>query len=366
MRFPRRLRALSFLLAFALIGLTPVTAAAQTKSEVDRAAAARDAAYNRLVVANDQLDDAIREYAIVSGELEDVTWRISQLYERIQDDEAEVRALKSRAKDLVLEAYMTGGAGGDLMSIAFSAGSIQEILTTQILLSRAASYDLVSLDRLDAVRREMSRLKDQLEIDQRRVAELRGRSEAVVDRLDELQAETASAYREADSEADSVRAKFEAEQRRKRLAALAAKAGAAGGVSQGATPGFQCPAPTARFINDWGFPRSGGRTHKGTDMMAPRGDPAVAVASGTVRFKTNRLGGIVAYLSADHGVLYYYAHLNGYADGLTSGQRVAGGAVIGYIGDSGNAKGGATHLHFEIRPGGSSAANPYPTLARSC
>jgi murein DD-endopeptidase MepM/ murein hydrolase activator NlpD len=363
MRPLRRFRALTPFLVIVLLALAPVTANAQSKDDADRAAEKRDAAYEELLAANAALDEALLEYQAINSELVDLNWRIEQLFSRVEDYENDVRDLEDRARALVVEAYMTGGS--DLVQMALEADSIQDVLTSQVLITRATDYDLVDLDRLDAVSREMERLKAELEVDQGKVEELERQAAAVVDVLDSAQAAAAEAFASADLEAREAYRKWQEEEKRRRLAELARKQGAAGGVGDEVTPGFVCPVEGgASFINDWGFPRSGGRTHKGTDMFAARGTPTVAVGDGVVSLKTNSLGGTVAYVRADHGVTYYYAHLDGYAAGISSGQRVSAGQRIGFVGNTGNALGTSPHLHFQIHPGGGSPVNPYPTLAR--
>ncbi len=96
--------------------------------------------------------------------------------------------------------------------------------------------------------------------------------------------------------------------------------------------------------------RSEGRVHEAIDIMAARGTPVLAAADGTVvKLFNSEKGGITIYqLSTDQKVVYYYAHLDSYADGLTEGKRVRQGEVIGAVGDTGNAGPGNYHLHFAI------------------
>ena len=139
-------------------------------------------------------------------------------------------------------------------------------------------------------------------------------------------------------------------------AAPAAEAAPAGGLLS------YCPVQGAvSFIDSWGYPRSGGRSHKGVDMMASIGTPIVAPVSGSVSHRSNRVGGRSFHLNGNDGNYYYGTHLSGYGESGT----VAAGTVIGYVGDDGNAR-GIPHLHFEIHPGGGSAINPYPAVRAAC
>lgn len=94
---------------------------------------------------------------------------------------------------------------------------------------------------------------------------------------------------------------------------------------------------------------NGGRLHRATDILAPEGTKIVAAASGILlRLSTNARGGVTIYeVDDDRRFLYYYAHLERYADHLTKGAHVSQGALLGYVGATGNADAEHPHLHFQ-------------------
>jgi murein DD-endopeptidase MepM/ murein hydrolase activator NlpD len=96
--------------------------------------------------------------------------------------------------------------------------------------------------------------------------------------------------------------------------------------------------------------RSQGRVHDAIDIMAARGTPVVAVNDGhVVKLFTSVRGGLTVYqFDPQDQVIYYYAHLDGYAPGLVEGQVLHRGDPIGWVGSTGNASAEAPHLHFEV------------------
>lgn len=128
------------------------------------------------------------------------------------------------------------------------------------------------------------------------------------------------------------------------------------------TTQWRCPVPGGRFVNDYGYVKPNGQRHAGIDLMAPRGTPVVAPVAGVVTPTPNRLGGTAFSFQGDDGNRYYGAHL----DRLTRTGRVPAGAVIGSVGNSGDAKGGPTHLHLQLHPGGGADASPYYRLTAAC
>ena len=422
----RRVRAIVLLLVFGLLGLVPAAAGAQTEQDVDRAQDQKEQAYRDLVDANQAVGQALADLEAISEELVTLEYTIDKLNGRITEYDDRVAELDDSARDVVVEAYISGGTG--LVSAAFAAGTIQDLLTSQVLIDSAADRDLASLDLLSAVNRENDRLKEELDQKRAEVADLQEQQATLVEQLDEARehAEDVLAYAEANYAdvyrryKEELRRQAEEEARRKReeearrqaeAAAQAASSSSgttstassgssggssgspsssgsssssdsssgssssdsgssgsapgAGGLPPSSTPGVVCPvAGNTWFVNTWGAPRSGGRTHKGVDMAAARGTPLVAMDNGKIRLGWHYAGGRQVYVYADNGTFYYYAHLSGYASGLSSGQRVAKGQTIGYVGSTGNAS--TSHLHLGMGPRSGVYVNPYPTVAGVC
>jgi murein DD-endopeptidase MepM/ murein hydrolase activator NlpD len=128
----------------------------------------------------------------------------------------------------------------------------------------------------------------------------------------------------------------------------------------------------AELSDTWGQARAdGGREHHAIDILAPRGTPVLAAASGIVeKLYESRDGGHTVYIRrADPAWLDYYAHLDTYAPDLRDGVKVMAGQQIGTVGSTGNASADAPHLHYEIKQMGpgekwwqGTDINPYPIL----
>src|SRR5215213_9673414 len=167
------------------------------------------------------------------------------------------------------------------------------------------------------------------------------------------------------------------------LTALLLAAGAAAASAEAKVPRLVFPVlGQASYQDDFGDPRGQG-SHEGNDILAPRRALALAAEAGRVKFwTTSARAGCMLYLEGASGTEYLYIHLNNdltdgndnrgscvagvaYAKGLKSGDKVAAGEPIGYVGDSGDANGIHPHLHFEMHPGGGGAANPFSHLRKA-
>lgn len=106
----------------------------------------------------------------------------------------------------------------------------------------------------------------------------------------------------------------------------------------------------SQLVQTFKDPRSGSRVHEAIDILAPRNTPVLAVEDGKVaRLFMSKAGGITLYqYDPSDKYVYYYAHLERYADNLKEGAEIRRGQVLGYVGTSGNAPPNTPHLHFAI------------------
>lgn len=324
--------------------------------------------------AQERADAATARFHEAQAELGELEADIDRTANRNADTRARLEALRERLRENAVSAYVRAGTSSpsvfdEDVNRQVRANAMAEIVTQ----TETDSLDdyRAALEDLEYEEAELNRLRDRQRV---LVDELESARTAMYAELDELRA--AEAARQAEiARREEAEAARQAEIRRQQEAAAAAAASqnnSSSSGSSGTRPGtpagpiasgtWICPVQGPHsFVDSWGAPRSGGRRHRGVDMMAARNTPVVAPVSGTVAHRSNRIGGMSFHLNGDDGHYYYGTHLQAYGQ---SG-RVEAGTVIGYVGDTGNARGNP-HLHFEIHPNGGSAVNPTPTVRAHC
>jgi murein DD-endopeptidase MepM/ murein hydrolase activator NlpD len=321
-------------LAFALSGTPSVFAAPGQSAEQLKA----------------QLDQLKSDTKKVGDQWDNAYWRLDEVEAKVESTDKEI--VKTKAELAAARALLGSHAAAiyrrnqiSPIEVLVGASSFEDLVTRVDLMRRIGKSDADAVAQVKRIRDKLNKQRSRL------VAEKRDATKAVTSlkvERDRLQAKLKSKQAEF--------AKVKAE-----LDAVRGGPNRPSGVASIPGPnGMAFPVVGSYYYSDtWGASRGGGRRrHQGTDLMAPRGTPVVAILSGTVSSKTGGLGGKTIYLSASNGWTFYYAHLDGWA--VRSG-RVKAGQIIGYVGSTGNAAGGAPHLHLQIQPHGS-PVNPYPYL----
>ncbi len=376
-----RSRGLLVLLCALIFAVTP--AAAQTDN-ITEAEAKADAAADRVGAARVKADAASSAYLAAESQLEQVNDQLATLSAVVDQKRVELAALKEDLKDFAIYRYTSGGTE-DSASM-FSASNVNDAVTKEALATLVGDRKVDVIDKVKNAQAEFELESAKLATQQKQqksltddlakkndvvTAELQGLQteldglNAVVSGLKEAEAARIRAAalakaREAARVAEEARQKKAAEDAAKKKDAPPAIAPTPNGPR--VTGPFVCPVPGASFSDSWNQPRSGGRLHKGVDMIAPSGTPTYAPVTGDISFGTDSLGGRSWYLYGDDGNFYYGTHLSRF--GPHEGHVVAG-ELVGYVGMSGNAS--INHLHFEIHIGGrGNQVNPYPTVAQYC
>jgi len=338
--------------------LFPMPSGAVTEEQVDEACADSQAQLAEYRAAQAAFEDAAYDYEDALNDVEFLERKQERIQTNFDAHAEDLEGVQAQLEEQAVQMYMMGGFNNP--GIIFSASSVDQVMTTTEFLSSATLGGQESINDLIAAKGELTRYQDDLSVvhDEMKVAEANALD--ILNRQEDAMEAEQAAYDKL-----SGRCKELTAQRAKEVAEAKARAAqrASGSVQVGS---FICPMTPGRtsFIDSWGFPRSGGRSHKGVDMFAARGEPIYAVQAGRASASSNSLGGISVHLRADTGFTYYYAHLDSRA--ISSSQRVEQGQVVGYNGNTGNARGTSPHLHFEIRPGGGGPVNPYPTVRAAC
>lgn len=362
-----RLRA--FLLVIAVLLATVVVlpagpAFSVSEAQVDAACADSETAYHQYKEQNGRFEAATERYEQTTSELQATVLEANYVRTRVEEKSSEVIDIRGRVQERAIEMYIT--ASTSLTDMLFASTSVGEFIAGRQFIETATERDVASLDLLQALRNDLGLLREDLKVEEGKLRVLQGEQEQVKDVLEVAVGQAHASWQKLSTRCKELYNKRQAELAAAEAARLARLTGGGGGVGKALTPNFQCPMDPgpSHFSNTWGAPRSGGRTHKGTDLFAPYGQKVYAAADGVVFLTSGGLGGVSVWLSADHGVAYYYTHLSGWAPGLGSGDIVNRGQVIGYNGNSGNARGGSPHVHFQVHPGGRGRppVNPYQTL----
>lgn len=312
-----------------------------------------DAARRRASGVKSEIVRIADEYARQSAALNRTDVEIGKIRADIKRAEGEMEGLNEQLKERVRAAYRTGGLG--FFQFLLEARSFRDFSLRLITLQRQSLTDEDLILKLRKKRAELESKQQELQRQRAAHAAQKASLQAQGRRL------TITFER-----ARALERELEGRLRAEEIARLF-KIGASGPVSGMRVPLDRCPvAGPHAFSNDWGAPRGGGtRRHQGNDIMAGAGTPIVAPVSGTVtRWRNGGAGGIAMYLWGSDNNEYYFAHNT--RNIAAAGSKVGAGRQIATVGNTGNARGGAPHLHFEIHPGGGGAINPYASLVAVC
>jgi peptidoglycan LD-endopeptidase LytH len=373
---------------------------ADTKSKL----AAAEAALKRIIadaasaarqrdILQGQLDVLASKIDANQGSMEQTQANIIDAQKQIQKLAREILAQQSVLDQRAKEAFESGAAGS--LEFFLGAQSMTDLQDRIQIVSAAAESDRSLIDgmtesrnnlhnketRLQSLESSLRKKQAELESWQRALDEKFAEQSQLMTRLanDQSNAESLISQLKAQLHREYLEALRRAEERRRQQ--QSAPPGGLGGGGGNWVPGIivRCPVAGSHAYSDsFGAPRySGGyHPHAGNDIMSPGGTPIVAPFDGVAVDGSNGLGGLTVVVTGSQGYVYN-AHLERY--GATG--HVSAGTVIGYVGDTGDAQGGATHDHFEWHPNQipsnpwrspygytviGDAVDPYPYLNAVC
>ncbi|HWO70892.1 MAG TPA: peptidoglycan DD-metalloendopeptidase family protein [Actinomycetota bacterium] len=322
--------------AAALLVLGSVPALADPEGEL---AAAKD----RLAAAQAALDSATAAWQAAEAKLAQTEDQLAATRAAIARTQRRLAAIAARIDRRARAAYMSGVGG--TIDLLLSSADFTEFSDRLEFIGAVAENDSDLITLAEVTREELRRKLADL-------ARLREERARDAERLERARSAAAARVDELARVVADLERQLEARQAQLVLGVAPSVAGAI----------QVCPVQGPNsFVDSFGAPRSGGRSHQGIDLIAPYGTPVVAVHAGNAVRSSNLLGGLAVIVYHTNGDYSYYAHLSSYG----AAGAVRAGTVIGYVGSTGNA-GSVNHLHFEYHPGGGGAINPYAMLRAVC
>jgi peptidoglycan hydrolase CwlO-like protein len=341
------------LLMLAFSGIPVRADSGQTKKQLDAAlkklhkVEARIAAQERVLsVLRSEATALARKLDKVQSQIARTQFQILKKETEIQDTQDELTATQAQLDRRAWVAYENGP--GSSLDFILGATSLADLSTRLEIVNRVAQSDQDLIIQIQALQNKLLARKAELEIlenDLRgRRADLLSQQRALQSKIDSAQAvenKLAADRAEAASLVGGLRDKYQKQKEAERLAALS---------RGGAIRGVLLACPVRGFVvysDDFGAPRYGGgfHHHAGNDLVAARGTPIVAPFPGQAVDASNGLGGLSVKVFGAAGWVY-----NAHLDSFGKLGQVGTGDVVGYVGDSGDARGGITHDHFEWHP----------------
>src|SRR6266508_4629875 len=368
-------------LMLALPAVSAQAGSAQTKKQLNAALARLHRLEGQIAAQQKVLDRLHGEATDLAGKIDKVQSRIARTQfeivkkeTQIQDAQDKLSATQGQLDRRAWVAYENGP--GSSLDFILGATSLADLSTRLEIVDRVAQSDQALIIQIQTLQNHLIARQGVLENDLRdRRAELLTQQRALQAKIDQAQAvwnKLTVNRSKADSIVNELRSTY-----RKQVAAELAARRAAGGAIGGVF--LTCPVRGfAAYSDDFGAPRYGGgfHPHAGNDIFAQRGTPIVATFPGQAEMSSNGLGGLAVKVYGAAGWTY-----NAHLDGFGKLGSVNTGDVVGYVGDSGDAQGGATHDHFEWHPNVlpahphkssygytviGSAIDPYPYLNSVC
>jgi peptidoglycan hydrolase CwlO-like protein len=340
--------------------LLSAPAVADTKSQLAAAKAKLNRLLDRISVAQDAMDALNAQANELAAQIDAVQTRIARVQgqmAKVQGQVAEAnKELGATQEQLDRRAWVAFENGpGYSLEVLLSSTSLSELTDRLAVVDAAAASDRQLIEQIQAmeaklrVRQEkLTALQMDLKGEQKELAgkqkDLRDKQAGIQQSLAQMDSDKAEAAGLVNQLEKKRAAEIEAEKRR--LAALRVTASHGGSSISGVF--LVCPVDQPRaYYDDFGAPRYAGgyHPHAGNDIVAPIGTPIRAPFSGSATDASNSFGGVSVKVYGPQGYVYN-AHLS------RIGQlgSVSTGDIIGYVGDSGDAKGGIAHDHFEWHP----------------